>query len=73
MSISEAEQKVSGIKNSGIYVSRGNVIENINSISNTNLVWTSGVETWLKLASKEFGLMELLIVWEKTKVRLWAL
>ena len=50
--ISEAEQIVSGIKNSGIYVSRGNVIENINSISNTNLVWTSGVETWLKLASK---------------------
>lgn len=52
VSISGAQQKVSKIKNAGIYISRGNVLENINSISETNLVWTSGVETWRKLANK---------------------
>ncbi len=46
------EEDVSNIKDSGVFVSRGNVLENIKTISETNIVWTSGVETWKKLASQ---------------------
>ena len=50
--LSNVEENISRIKDAGIFVSRGNVLENIKTISKTNIVWTSGVETWKKLASE---------------------
>ena len=50
--LTDVVENVSRIKDSGIFVSRGNVLENIKTISKTNIVWTSGVETWKKLASE---------------------
>ena len=49
---SEDKIKLSKIENSGIFISRGNALENINNISESNLIWTSGIETWKKIAKK---------------------
>ena len=49
---SEDKIKLSSLENSGIFISRGNALENINNISESNLIWTSGVETWKKIAKK---------------------
>ena len=49
---SEDKIKLSSLENSGIFISRGNALENINNISQSNLIWTSGVETWKKIAKK---------------------
>lgn len=50
--LTDVDENVSKIKDSGIFVSRGNVLENIKTISKTNVIWTSGVETWKKLATQ---------------------
>ena len=49
---SEDKIKLSSLENSGIFISRGNALENINNISESNLIWTSGVETWKKIAKE---------------------
>ena len=49
---SEDKIKLSSLENSGIFISRGNALENINNISESNIIWTSGVETWKKIAKK---------------------
>ena len=49
---SEDKIKLSKLENSGIFISRGNALENINNISESNLIWTSGIETWKKIAKK---------------------
>jgi hydroxymethylbilane synthase len=42
------------IKNKGIYVSRSNAIESSNLLDDSNIVWTSGVDTWKSLALKGY-------------------
>ena len=42
------------IKNKGIYVSRSNAIESSNLLDDSNIVWTSGVDTWKSLAQKGY-------------------
>ena len=42
------------IKNKGIYVSRSNAIESPNLLDDSNIVWTSGVDTWKSLAQKGY-------------------
>ena len=50
--LSENKTKLSSLKYSGIFISRGNALENINNVSESNLIWTSGIETWKKMAKK---------------------
>ena len=42
------------IKNKGIYVSRSNAIESSNLLDDSNIIWTSGVDTWKSLAKKGY-------------------
>ncbi len=42
------------IKNKGIYVSRSNAIESPSLLDDSNIVWTSGVDTWKSLAQKGY-------------------
>jgi len=42
------------VKNQGIYVSRSNAIESTNLIDDSNIIWTSGIDTWKSLAQKGY-------------------
>ena len=42
------------VKNKGIYVSRSNAIESANLIDDSNIIWTSGIDTWKSLAKKGY-------------------
>ena len=42
------------VKNKGIYVSRSNAIESNNLIDDSNIIWTSGIDTWKSLAKKGY-------------------
>ncbi|MDA9636664.1 hydroxymethylbilane synthase [SAR86 cluster bacterium] len=48
--ISESVKTIESIKNSGIYVSRANALPKEVKIDPTNIIWTSGIETWENLA-----------------------
>jgi len=44
--------EIKTIKNSGLYISRASAIEKGTSIDLSNVIWTSGIENWFKLAKK---------------------
>ena len=52
--ILNSREDLKKIKNKGIYVSRSNAIESPNLLDDSNIVWTSGVDTWKSLAQKGY-------------------
>ena len=50
--IKEGINEIKTIKNSGLYISRASAIEKGTSIDLSNVIWTSGIENWFKLAKK---------------------
>ena len=50
--IKEGKNEIKRMKNSGLYISRASAIEKGTSIDLSNIVWTSGIENWFKLAKK---------------------
>ena len=50
--IDEGIIEIEAIKNSGLYISRASSIESGTEIDLSNVIWTSGVENWFKLARK---------------------
>ena len=42
------------LKNKGIYVSRSNAIQSAGLIDDSNIIWTSGIDTWKSLAKKGY-------------------
>jgi len=47
-------EKVKNIRNSIIYLSRKNVLNNIDNIDTSNILWTSGVNCWKNAVSKGY-------------------
>ena len=52
LKIDEGINEIEAIKNSGLYISRASSIEKGISIDLSNVIWTSGIENWFKLAKK---------------------
>ena len=50
--INDGIDEIKTIKNSGLYISRASAVEKGTAIDLSNVVWTSGVENWFKLAKK---------------------
>ncbi len=50
--IKEGKKEIETIKNSGLYISRASSLEKGTSIDLSNVIWTSGIENWFKLAKK---------------------
>ena len=46
--------KIDKLKNTNIYVSRENALPEKQNIDLSNIIWTSGVKTWMKLAKKGY-------------------
>ena len=46
--------KVKNIKNSLIYISRKNVLDNLESIDTSNILWTSGINCWKNAVSRGY-------------------
>ena len=46
--------KINKLKNTNIYVSRENALPEDIGIESTNVIWTSGIKTWRKLAKKGY-------------------
>ncbi len=47
-------RKISKIRNSNIWISRENALPEGQKVDSSNIIWTSGVKTWLKLAKKGY-------------------
>ena len=52
--VSESNERLKSLKNQGIYVSRSNTLEEPNLIDKSNIIWTSGMDTWKSLARKGY-------------------
>ena len=52
--ILDSIEVLKNLKNKGIYVSRSNAIQSAGLIDNSNIIWTSGVDTWKSLAKKGY-------------------
>ena len=50
--INNGINEIKTIKNSGLYISRASSIEKGTVIDLSNVIWTSGIENWFKLAKK---------------------
>ena len=50
--INDGIKEIEEIKNSGLYISRSSSIETGTVIDLSNVIWTSGIENWFKLARK---------------------
>lgn len=50
--LKEGVSNLNKIRNSGLYISRASTITDEISIDSSNIVWTSGVVNWFKLAKK---------------------
>ena len=50
--INNGINEIKTIKNSGLYISRASSIETGTVIDLSNVIWTSGIENWFKLAKK---------------------
>ena len=50
--IEHGVKELESIKNSGLYISRASSMDSGTFIDSSNLVWTSGIENWFKLAKK---------------------
>lgn len=46
--------KIDKLRNTNIYVSRENALPEKQNIDLSNIIWTSGVKTWMKLAKKGY-------------------
>ena len=47
-------KKINKIRNSNLWISRDNALPEGQNINSSNIIWTSGVKTWLKLAKKGY-------------------
>ena len=47
-------KKINKIRNSNLWISRDNALPEGQNIDSSNMIWTSGVKTWLKLAKKGY-------------------
>ena len=54
VNLQDTENELPKITNKGIYVSRSNAIGESIKIDDSNIIWTSGVDTWISLAMKGF-------------------
>ena len=54
VNLQDTENKLPKITNKGIYISRSNAIGESIKIDDSNIIWTSGVDTWISLAMKGF-------------------
>ena len=52
--ITENIDKVAQLKNYNILATRGNVLDDISQLDDTNTLWASGVKTWYSLTKKGF-------------------
>ena len=50
--IDESSMILKEISNSGIYVTRGNALNDVTVINESNIIWTSGIKTWFTLSKK---------------------
>ena len=50
--INDGIKEIEKMKNSGLYISRASSLEKGTSIDLSNVIWTSGIENWFKLAKK---------------------
>ena len=50
--IDESSIILKEISNSGIYVTRGNALNDVTVIDESNIIWTSGIKTWFTLSKK---------------------
>ncbi len=50
--INDGTKEIEDIKNAGLYISRASSIETGTAIDLSNVIWTSGIENWFKLARK---------------------
>ena len=50
--IEESREKISQIRNKCVWISRQSALPEEQKIHNSNIVWTSGLETWKKLANR---------------------
>ncbi len=51
-SIEGSSKFIEDIKYAGIYVSRSNALDEFSDVDNSNIIWTSGIKTWLSLSKK---------------------
>ena len=52
--IVDSKEALKKAKNKGIYISRSNAIEGSGLIDDSNIIWTSGIDTWKSLAKKGY-------------------
>ena len=52
--IVDSKKALKNVKNKGIYISRSNAIEDSGLIDESNIIWTSGIDTWKSLAKKGY-------------------
>ena len=52
--IVDSKEALKNTKNKGIYISRSNAIEDLGLIDESNIIWTSGIDTWKSLAKKGY-------------------
>ncbi len=52
--ILDSIEVLKNLKNKGVYVSRSNAIQSAGLIDDSNIIWTSGVDTWKSLAKKGY-------------------
>ena len=52
--IVDSKEALKNAKNKGIYISRSNAIEDSGLIDESNIIWTSGIDTWKSLAKKGY-------------------
>ena len=52
--IVDSKKALKNLKNKGVYISRSNAIEESCLIDDSNIIWTSGVDTWKSLAKKGY-------------------
>ena len=52
--ILDSIEVLKNLKNKGIYVSRSNAIQSAGLIDDSNIIWTSGIDTWKSLAKKGY-------------------
>lgn len=52
--IKDSAKILKQITNAGMYVSRSNALDEIKEIDRSNIIWTSGIKTWLSLSNRGF-------------------
>ena len=52
--ILDSIEVLKNLNNKGVYVSRSNAIQSAGLIDDSNIIWTSGIDTWKSLAKKGY-------------------